>query len=403
MRILFLTHRLPYAPNRGDRIRAYHMLRVLSQHHHVHVVSLVHDDHESSEVDQVRAIAASVHSVRVPRARNLLKAAKGLLGSEPLTHHLLSAPAMGSTISEVVRRESIEVVLSYCTGVAPHVFRPPLAGLPYILDMVDVDSEKWQQLARTARGPLRWVYQREAVRLRDFERRAAAAAAATTVVSERERELAQTALGRSDIAVVGNGIDIDYFAPRGSPALAPHLVFCGVFSYAPNEQGAAWFADQIWPVIVEARPDCRLTLVGMHPTARLRRLTRDPRIRVTGAVDDVRPYLWQASLAVIPVQIARGVQNKVLEAVAAGLPAVVTPQVAAGVPAQIREACFPARDAREFARETLRLLDVDAETRRALARRVDLSALSWARQLEPLLQLVRSAGGTAAPAQSVHA
>ena len=232
---------------------------------------------------------------------------------------------------------------------ARYAMEPPLAGTPFVLDMVDVDSEKWASLAHTSHAPRKWIYGREAVRLRAFERRAVVAARATTVASERELALLdRVAPGHGAIAV-SNGIDIEAFAPREPPASDPGVIFCGVFNYEPNEAGARWMASEVWPLVRHAQPRAQLLLVGMHPTRAVRALTADPSIQVTGAVPDVRAHLWRSAVAVAPLAIARGVQNKVLEAVAAGLPCVVTPAVFEGLPEAARPACRSAADARSFA------------------------------------------------------
>ena len=178
------------------------------------------------------------------------------------------------------------------------------------------------------------------------------------------------------VAVVSNGIDLASFSPSSPPSAEPEVVFCGVFNYAPNVAGALWLASEIWPRVLEAEPRARLSLVGMHPTRAIRDLARQPSIRVTGAVPDVRPYLWNASVAVAPLLLARGLQNKVLEALAAGLPCVVTPAVFEGLPDIVRPASVPAGDAAAFAEAIVRLIRATPEARRMAAGRARLNELS---------------------------
>lgn len=393
MRILFLTHRLPYAPNRGDRIRAFHLIRTLAPVADVHLISLVHDAEEWSHRHDLATMTASTDVVRVRRLRRLGDAALALPGRRPLTHVLLHAPE----IDAVIRRRLIEtppdVVLAYCSGMARYACEPALQHLPFVLDLVDVDSEKWRQLAERASVPLRWVYRREARLLRRFEGEAVRRAAATTVVSERERQYLASTEDPS-VHVVRNGIDIESFKPHDEPAAAPRVVFCGVFNYSPNERAALWFAREVWPAVVRARPDARLTLVGMHPTSAVRRLERDRTIEVTGSVPDVRPYLWRSSVAVAPLDVARGVQNKVLEAIAAGLPVVVTPPVAEGLPANSLEACLVADAADAFSAAVIRLLSMPPAERRQMSGRAGLEALSWERQLAPMRSLLQQAAAS---------
>ncbi|MDP2056114.1 MAG: glycosyltransferase, partial [Acidobacteriota bacterium] len=191
MRILVLTHRLPYAPNRGDRLRAYHMLQGLKQRAEVELVSLVHDDEEASHVEEVRQFVTRVETVRVPKLRNYARSAMTLLGDTPLTHGLLDAPGMTGVLEQVCRRQRPDVVFAYCSGMARFALQPPLAGIPLVLDFVDVDSQKWREMATATSGPLSWIYRREAATLGAFEAKAARHAVAALVVNAREAAIAR--------------------------------------------------------------------------------------------------------------------------------------------------------------------------------------------------------------------
>ena len=377
MRILFLTHRLPYTPNRGDRIRAYHILKCLSRTHEVHLVSLIHDAAEVEHLTDLKDTVAPVTGVGISRSRNLLAAAL----ARPLTHVLLHSPRMGPILRKCVRSAPPDLVLAYCTGMARYAMEPPLTAFPCVLDMVDVDSEKWFALADASAGPTRWIYRREASSLRDFERRASA----TLVVNERERVLLERIVPGSNAIVVQNGVEVAAFAPIAGPQADPRLVFCGVFDYGPNESGAVWMASEVWPLVTRAIPEAQLTLVGMNPSRAVRALATNPSIRVTGAVSDVRPYLWGAAVAIAPIWVARGLQNKVLEAIAAGLPCVVTPGVLEGLPLSVRPACLVGHDAGSFADAILSLLRESPNERRRIAGRPNLAQLTWGAQLVPLL------------------
>ena len=393
MRILFLTHRLPYAPNRGDRIRAYHLLRLLASRHEVHLVSLLHDEDERQRLGDLAGVAASVEGAPVPKLRNRISAALALAGSRPLTHVLLSSPAFSVAINKTVASARPDVVLAYCTGIADAVLHPPLHTVPCVLDMVDVDSEKWAELAATRSLPMNWIYRREARTLRAFERAAAAHAVATTVVSDRERTLAEQVLGRP-VAAVPNGVDVAYWARPAGHDSRPDVVFCGVFNYEPNERAAVWLATEVWPLVKRQAPAARLKLVGMNPSPRVQALAVDGSIEVTGAVPDVRPHVWQASAAVAPLWLARGTQNKVLEALAAGLPCVVTTAVLEGLPAAARAVCVARPDAAGFAEALASMIRQpagDAE-RAAVCRSVQ--SISWDAQLAPFLSLVDRAKRT---------
>jgi sugar transferase (PEP-CTERM/EpsH1 system associated) len=275
---------------------------------------------------------------------------------------------------------------------ARFALEPPLRELPLVLDMVDVDSVKWRTLARTAAPPLHWVYRAEARSLSAFEARAARHARVVLVVNEREVDSLRQVEPSAHVQVVPNGVALETFRPPDPPTGERRVVFCGVMGYRPNEEAAVWFARSVWPLVRQEYPDARLSLVGSQPTASVRRLAiDDPTIEVTGSVPDVRPYLWRSALAVAPLFVARGLQNKVLEAVAAGLPCVVTPAVLEGLPSEVLPACLLASDADAFAVAVRRALGRTATDRRVIASSADMRSLTWDSQLARLIPILREA------------
>ena len=397
MNVLMLTHRLPFAPNRGDRVRAYHLVKQLAARADVHVISLTHDRAEHAQAETLRQLGVGVSTAQVPRVRNLVRAAIALPTNTPLTHLLLDSPDMPALLRSATRDWRPDVVLAYCSGIAPFALTPVLAGIPLIVDLVDVDSAKWTAFAERAGMWRRWMFRREARCLSAFESRLVDAAAATIVVNERERDTLRRLCPHADVQVVPNGVDVDTFAPRDAPTGEDHVVFTAVFDYAPNAEGALWFARHVWPRVRAAKPGARLTLAGSSPTRAVRRLARDDRsIEVTGAVADIRPYLWRAAVAVAPIAQSRGVQNKVLEAAAAGLPSVVTPAVWNGLPSEILPACRRADSADQFAAAVLDLLSLSPAARRRQAARARLSDLAWPKRLAPLADLIEAIARTPA-------
>jgi sugar transferase (PEP-CTERM/EpsH1 system associated) len=395
MNILVLTHRLPFAPNRGDRIRAYHIVKLLAARAKVHVVSLVHDREEEAQAGTLRAIGVEVTTAYVPRVRNLALGALKLATATPLTHLLLDSPAMRPALERALAGWRPDAVLAYCSGVAPMTLEPPLAGIPFVLDMVDVDSAKWNAFAAAARFPKSWVFRREARCLAAFEARALRVAFASTVVNERERDTLLKISPGAAVQIAPNGVDVEALAAPHAPAAEERVVFTAVFDYAPNADGAVWFAREVWPRVRKARPAAQLTLAGSSPTAAVRRLAEDPSIEVTGRVDDMRPYLWRSAIAVAPIFQSRGVQNKVLEAAAAGLPSVVTQTVGDGLPEQVLPACRIADTADAFAAAVIELLSLTPTARRREAARASLSSLGWPARLAPLVALLeRAASGS---------
>lgn len=393
MRILFLTQRLPYAPNRGDRIRAFHLIHALGAVADVSVASLVHDDEEASHAADVEAFASEVRVARVPYWANRIRAAMILPTRQPLTLALLHSPEMPARLREIVDRARPDLVFAYCSSMARYAMALPLRGIPFLLDMVDLDSEKWRALGETSPPPLRYVYRREARCLASFEREAIRAARVTIAVNRKEADATRRLAPHTDVRVVENGIDLAAFTPQGPPSPTPRVVFCGVLDYAPNEAAALRLGLEIWPKVLKDVPDARLVLVGANPTPRVRSLAGQPGITVTGGVPDVKPYLWQSAVAAVPLLTARGLQNKVIEALAAGLPAVVTPVVAEGLPPAVLDGCRVAVSDDAFADAIVAALRLTPAARRAFAARAPLDRLTWAAQLRSLPDIVRAAQG----------
>jgi sugar transferase (PEP-CTERM/EpsH1 system associated) len=395
VRILALTHRLPYAPDRGDRVRAYHILRHLNRRADLELVSFVHDDAEASHAGQMQEVAAIVQVRRVPHIRNHARALAALAGSVPLTHILLDAPGMQDALTGIVQQRRPDLVFAYGSGMARFAVDHPLRGIPVIVDFVDMDSQKWRELAERSAPPLSWVYRREAKRLGAFEARAASIARANLVVNEKEAKIARLLAPDAGIHVIGQGVDLEHLRPASEPTNRPQIVFCGVMNYAPNHEGMIWFVRSVWPIVLQQRPDATLVIVGADPQRSLLTLAAKQRsITVTGRVPDVRPWLWDSAIGIAPIHLARGVQNKALEAIAAGLPIVITSAVAEGLPAVTRPAMLIADDPERFALQIIELLSRTAIERRRLAAAADLDSLTWPRTLEPLWPLVERAAAS---------
>lgn len=396
MRILALTHRVPYAPNRGDRIRAYHMLRALRAWAEVDLVALAHDADEASKARALESFGIGTTTVRVSRLANYVRGACALTGATPLTHHLLHAPDLQAAVARSVANHRPDIVFAYGTGIAPAVLQQPLDGLPLVIDFIDVDSAKWETLASRSRWPRRAIYAREARTLRAFEARVMHAARVTLVVNERERVLAQAIAPGAAVRVVSNGIDLASFASPEPPSALPAVVFTGVMDYAPNADAAVWLAREVWPAVRRTHPDAELHLVGASPPARVRALAAaGSGITVTGTVPDVRPWLWRGAIGAAPLHVARGIQNKVLEGLAAGLPVVVTPDVAGGLPAELLAGCAVCAGADAWVAQLRQWLDLAPPERRALAARAPLDSCGWDRRLAELRSVFETAAAAA--------
>lgn len=336
--ILFLSHRIPFPPDKGDKIRSYHMLRHLAARHRVHLGTFVDDPDDRPYVEELQQLCASVCAVDIDPRFARLRSLAGLLTGEPLTVRFYRSRRLRNWVERVLAKHSVAAVVACSSGVAQ--FAPAGSGLRRIMDFVDVDSEKWRQYAKAVAGPARFIYAREARALARFERRVAEDFDAALFASPAEAAFfrPQAGRGRDNVYGISNGVDVDSFDPalvaeNPYPAATPVIVFTGMMDYRANVEGVAWFADEIFPRIIERMPKARFYIVGARPARAVRALGFRPGIHVTGRVTDVKPFIRYAHVAVAPLRIARGIQNKVLEALAMGTPLVGTAEAFEGIQA----------------------------------------------------------------------
>jgi polysaccharide biosynthesis protein PslH len=362
-RLLFLAHRLPYPPDKGDRIRSWHMLEHLAQRFEVDLGCLSDDPADADHLPRLRGLCATVECVPVrlglaAGARALLRARPGL----PLTLGWFHAPRLQAWVAEGLASGRYHAAFVYSSAMAQYVLATPgWDAVPArVLDLVDVDSEKWLAYAAEARLPRRQIWAREARTLLAYERQAAAAFDHTILVSEAERDrfvqLAPEAAART--SWVDNGVDLARFDPAvgfSNPYTSgrPALVFTGTMDYRPNIQAVLWFAREVMPLLRGGGVAPEFHIVGARPSDAVRALAVQPDIHVTGRVADTRPYIAHAAAAVAPLLIARGVQNKLLEAMAMGRPVIASSPAFEGIRAT------PGRD--------LLVADGAAATARAIA------------------------------------
>jgi sugar transferase (PEP-CTERM/EpsH1 system associated) len=393
--LLYLCHRLPFPPNKGDKVRSHHFLKHLARRYRVFLGTFVDDPADWEHVEALRALCAEVHVEALSRRRRRVASASGFLTGEALTLPYFRSRRLREWVREVVRRERIGRAFAYSSPMAQY-----LADLPSVrrvVDFVDLDSAKWGDYARTRPWPVSAVYAREARRLLRFEREAASHAEAVVFVTEEEAQLFRREAPESagHVMSIRNGVDSAHFSPAhgfASPfAPGEHaIVFTGAMDYWPNVDAVVWFAREVLPAVRQSDPAARFYVVGMNPDAAVRALADDAATKVTGRVGDVRPYLQHARVVVAPLRVARGIQNKVLEAMAMARPTVVTPAMAPAL-AAVRGVEFEtAAEAGEFARRVLELMD-PARARRmgALARSRVLADYAWPasfRLLDELLE-----------------
>lgn len=335
--LLFLAHRIPYPPNKGDKIRAWHLLEHLTKTHRVHLGAFIDDPDDWRYAEKIRALCASTCLVGINPRWGKLRALSGLLTGQPLTLPFYRHVGMQQWVDDRLAA-GVGNVLTYSSAMARFVIGH--TSTRRVMDFVDIDSDKWRQYAPTKIWPLSWLYQREGEKMLAWERQVAAEFDASLFVSGAEATDFQALAPESaaKVSYYHNGVDADYFSPeRGYPnpypAAAEVVVFTGAMDYWPNIDAVLWFTAEVLPLLRQSVPNCLFAIVGSKPAAEVQALAGQSDILVTGRVEDIRPYMAHARVIVAPLRIARGIQNKVLEGMAMAKPVVATPQALEGIAA----------------------------------------------------------------------
>ena len=387
--LLFLCHRIPYPPDKGDKIRAWPLLQHLAQTHRVFLGCFVDDPADLPHVAILRETCAEVMAVPLSPLRQRLRALALARPGRPLTLDYFGSARLTRWVGDVARRQPPARVFAFSSSMAPYALRVP--GVPRILDLVDLDSQKWAEQARRARGLARLVWAREGRNLLAFERQAASQFDRTLFCSEPEwaRFAALAPECRARTAWLENGVDLERFSPARSypnpyPDAAPRIVFTGAMDYWPNIDAVDWFAREALPLLRARVPAAEFMIVGANPAAAVLRLARLPGVRVTGRVADTRPYLAHAGAVVAPLRVARGIQNKVLEAMAMARPVVASPAAFEGVCAPAGTALLVAEGATSMAAALADVLQGRHRELGRAARQAVESRYSWASTLHRL-------------------
>jgi sugar transferase (PEP-CTERM/EpsH1 system associated) len=407
--ILFLAHRIPYPPNKGDKIRSWHLLEGLAARFRVHLGTFVDDPDDWQHVAKLREVCGEVCvrplDPRVARLRSLA----GLFADHALTLDYYRDAQLFKWTRRLARERPLAGTFAYSSSMAPYAEGLLLApGARRVLDLCDVDSDKWRQYASARAWPMSWVFSREARLLATAERRYVGSFDSTLVIAPTEAEILRRLAPESAerIGILPNGVDTSFFDPdqpypNPFPADSRSIVFTGAMDYHPNVDGVAWFADEILPQVRARVPRAQFWIVGSKPTAEVRSLARREGVRVTGRVSDIRPYLAHASVIVAPLRIARGVQNKVLEGLAMARPLVATPNAVQGIEGIGRNELVVASSAGEFSAEVVRALELPLPTRVIAARDFVAKRLTWDAQLDVLAALLQVGHGLAPARRSV--
>ena len=351
MRILYLSHRVPFPPNKGEKIHVFNCLKALSQYHEIHLLAFNTDRADESYRQDLLKLCKTVSILTFDGRLRKIKAGIGSLCGKSAAEAFFYSAQMQSSVNEKLAK--VDLAIAEGSSMAPYVMD---ASCVVLSDFIDLDSEKWEKYAQHSCGLAKRFYQLEARRLRILERNIAEKAKHVFLVSPTEANLFKKQTGLGNILTLMMGVDRSHYQTQVKNS-KPRLIFMGTMDYFPNIDAALFFHQKIWPLIKKKRPDVEWVLAGRNPSPELMRLEREAGIKVTGAVDDIRPYLWEASVSVVPLRIAMGIQSKILESMAAGVPIVTTSQAHEGLSAVPGRHLFVEDKPETFAKRVLELLN----------------------------------------------
>ncbi|MGM0540381.1 MAG: VanZ family protein [Thermodesulfobacteriota bacterium] len=426
MQILYLAHRIPYPPNKGDKIRSFNQVKFLSEAGHtVHLVCLVDQKQDLAYKTELLQWCNSVHMEYRAQSWAKFLALPWLISSFPLSVPCFYSCRLQAEVDRILARDSIDVVFCFSSVMGEYLLRSKDGALHQkllIMDFCDLDSDKWQQYRQRSRPPMSWIYRREATALLRYEQTLNRFFDLSVFVSQGEADLFKPLAPCPErIQVVQNGVDHKFFTPslpaqfehpKGGPGSTgqasqppsseaqhsslpasqpPSLVFTGAMDYYANVDGVVWFCREILPGVQDTILGLKLYIVGANPAPEVQQLASE-HVVVTGYVDDIRDYYELADICVIPLRLARGVQNKALEAMAMGIPVVTTSKVQQGIQAMPERDLLLADTPQEFSRQVRRLL-TDQDLAHELGqrgRKFVLQNFDWRTNLKKLQELLSS-------------
>lgn len=394
MNIIFLSHRVPFPPNKGEKIRTFHQIEYLARRgHSLYVFAPTSGDEDLKHLQALRqGYCAGVFHAPQPGKLAYLK---GLVAWQALSISHFYSSSLQHQLDRFLSSVTVDAIVCTSSCMAEYVFRsrrlrdaqgkrPVL-----VMDFMDLDSDKWRQYEKMKHFPLSLVYRREAVLLARYERKIHHEFDTCLFISANEVELfLQSTPDIGKVKVVGNGMDTESFRPSSQPkpSKGPNLLFTGVMDYLPNEDAVAWFVEGAWNRVRERYPDAQFYIAGMNPSTKVKSLSRYPGVIVTGFVDDIRGYFDSAHVFVAPFRLARGVQNKVLQAFSCGLPTITTAMGCEGIACRAGEHVLVANTLDEIVEQIAWVMTNQNEARDLGARARDLieREYSWDGKLAEL-------------------
>lgn len=350
---------MPYPPNKGEKLRTYHQIKhLLAKGHKVSVCTPAHSNEDVQYIDSLNT-TKNIPTIFEKIGHSLPRLIKGLLSFKALSISNFYSPRLQRKLDRFIRENDFDVILCTSSSMAEYVFKSDAVqshatsnqAVMLLMDFMDLDSDKWKQYSNSSSWPMSWVYTREARLLSRFEQKIQQTFEHCFLISQNEVDLFQEHIGsKHNIHVLGNGMDTDDFYPaEDKPQNSdPVFIFTGVMDYKPNIDAVLWFIDHAWVLIKTKYPQARFIVAGMNPTPAIQNLSNTPGVEVTGFVEEILPYYHQSDYFVAPFTIARGVQNKILQAFACGLPVIASSMGAEGIECKNGEHILIAETADEY-------------------------------------------------------
>ncbi len=388
--LIYLVHRIPYPPDKGDKIRSFHILRHLAESYEIYLGAFVDDQEDWQYANELKPYCKKTYLEKLNPGYAKIKSLSGLVKGTAMTVPYYYSNTMRDWVNSILNKYHVKQAVVFSAAMAQYLSGNKFNGMHRLIDFVDVDSDKWAQYAESKTWPMSFIYARESRQLLAYERKIAKEYTESYFVSHKESQHFQTLAPecKNKINFFNNGVDSEYFSPV-QQLVNPFsdnrkiLTFTGAMDYWANVDAVVWFANEILPKISAKNKNVCFYIVGSKPTPQVKALASRENIIVTGKVPDIRPYLKYTDVSVAPLRIARGIQNKVLEAMAMSCSIVTTPAAAEGI--TTNNDFVVADTADEFAHCCLNLLDTPDETMRNRARQSIIEHYLWSKNLDTLV------------------
>ncbi len=389
MKILVVAPRFPFPLDKGDRLTVYHLLKYFSERHEVSLVSFLETDQDAAWVDKVTPFCDHIELVPLRKSKAYFNCLTGLFSHTPLQLRYYADPAMHQAVRRAIHK--LQPDLLYAHLIRMGQYTEPYHAYTRVTALNVSMTLNHRRLVEHSRSQLSKLFHAlEYHKLRSFEGQFASLFDQVLLISKYDFNAIEQRTPLNDVFFSPHGVDYDYFHAEESRYAEPNtLILTGNMNYTPNVDAALHFYQDILPLVRDRVVNAKLSIVGADPTPEVKALAHDPCVQVTGRVPDLRPYMNQSQIAIAPIRIGAGLQNKVLEGMSMGLPLVVTPIANEGIQAVHQEHLLIADSAQDFADQLVRLLN-DPTLRMRLgeaARNFIVHNWSWEKHFADLEQM----------------